>query len=178
MSEIWKDVIGYEGLYQVSNMGRVKSLKRLNRIGRRIPTEKVMSLRPHHKGYLKIQLHQKNGEMKGKFVHTLVAEAFIGPIPIGMQCNHKNGDKADNRPENLEYCTPSYNMLHAYKVLNKPSNLKGEKHWSAKLTRNDVLKIRDLYSTGKYTQKDLAILFNVKQAAIGKVVRHKSWTHI
>lgn len=174
--EIWKDIPGYEGYYQVSNIGRVRSLDRYDIIGRRIKG-KFIAFHTHHKGYIKVRL-TKNKIKKGKFVHILVATTFIGPIPSGMQCNHKNGKKSDNRPENLEYCTASENMLHSHRVLGKVSNLQGEKHWAAKLTKNDVIKIRELYTTGKYTHKSLGIMFGIKSAGIGKIINRQHWTHI
>lgn len=174
--EEWRDIPGYEGLYQVSNTGRVKSLLRLDAKGRRIKG-KMMMLRPSHKGYLKVPL-TKGGKQKNKFVHNLVVFTFIGTKPEGMQCNHKNGNKKDNHLDNLEYCTGSYNVLHAYRVLDRPSALTGEKHWNAKLTQDDIVKIRELYKTGNYTHKKLANIFGIKSPAIGQIINRQRWTHV
>ena len=108
--EIWKDIKGYEGLYQVSNEGRVKSLN-----FRRKGVEKVLKPRKVTKGYLQVALW-KNRKRKDQMVHRLVGEAFI-PNPDNLpQINHKNEDKTLNTVENLEWCTNEYN--HNYGTRN------------------------------------------------------------
>ena len=112
MEEIWKDIEGYEGLYQVSNFGNVKSVKRV--VKRANSTnlsvkERLLKERPNHKGYKMVSL-SKNG--KGKFctIHRLVAKAFI-PNPQNLpQVNHKDEDKMNNHADNLEWCTNKYNI--------------------------------------------------------------------
>ena len=103
MKEIWKDIKGYEGLYQISNLGRVKSLKYIH-TGR----EKILKPSVDKQGYLNICLC-KNGVKKWYLVHRLVYEAFVGDIPKGMQVNHINEIKTDNRLENLNLMTPKEN---------------------------------------------------------------------
>jgi hypothetical protein len=106
--EIWKPISGFEGRYEVSNLGRVRSLTD-NKGNRRI---KVRSLRMAKNGYLYLNLWVK-GKMYVRKPHRLVAEAFLDR-PEGAQCvNHINGDKTDNRAENLEWCTYSQNTRHA-----------------------------------------------------------------
>lgn len=118
--EIWKDIKGYEGMYQVSNYGRVKGLERWThfkngRKPRREP-ERILKFTKHHKGYFKAQL-RKEDKLKGYFVHRLVAEAFI-PNPEGKsQVNHKDGNKGNNHVDNLEWNTQSENLKHSYHVL-------------------------------------------------------------
>ncbi len=98
MQEIWKDIKGYEGLYQVSNLGKVKNVK----LG------KIIKVRCNEQNYLKLDLH-KNGAKKAYKVHRLVAEAFI-PNPNNYpQINHKDEKKQNNEVTNLEWCTPKYN---------------------------------------------------------------------
>ena len=111
MEEIWRDVKGYEGLYQVSNLGRVKSLakyKNGNGGSKFWIKEKILNPKKMENGYLRVVLH-KNREKKYFQVHRLVYETFVGEIPDGMQCNHINEIKSDNRLENLNLMTPKEN---------------------------------------------------------------------
>ena len=112
--EIWKDIVGYEGLYQASNWGRVKSLERVSPQGHLLK-EKI--LRPNQKrtGYLSIALY-KNGKRKDYLVHRLVAEAFLDN-PDNLPCiNHISEIKTDNRVENLEFCSYQYNNNYGTKI--------------------------------------------------------------
>ena len=104
MLEIWKDVKGYEGLYQVSNTGKVRSLHYRK-------TDKVCELKPYlmKTGYCRVHLHKPNGEIEDFLIHRLVAEAFI-PNPDNLpQVNHKDECKTNNCVENLEWCDNFYN---------------------------------------------------------------------
>lgn len=112
--EIWKDIEGYEGLYQVSNMGRVKSLKRKDRYGR-IIKEKIRNLQNGKDGYLIISLWN-NGKGRMYSVHRLVAETFIPNPDSKPVVNHIDGNKQNNNADNLEWCTNSENDLHAYRL--------------------------------------------------------------
>ena len=105
MKEEWKPIKGYEGLYEVSNMGRVKSLY----YGKDIILKQGMD----HNGYMVLGL-SKDGTRSTKKVHRLVATAFIRNTNNYEVVNHKNGNKKDNTVDNLEWCTSSYNIKHAY----------------------------------------------------------------
>ena len=108
--EIWKDVIGYEGLYQVSNLGRVKSLPVHRKVGwaNYVSKEKILKQCKNKYGYLSVCLHRGDTQRVVK-VHRLVALAFI-ENPNNYRCiNHKNEDKSNNHVHNLEWCTYSYN---------------------------------------------------------------------
>lgn len=111
MQEVWKDIVGYEGLYQVSNLGRVKSLERLSKNLSHIK-EKIMT--PQFKrGYYHILFNKKCYR-----VHRLVAQAFI-PNPNSLpEVNHINGIKTDNRVDNLEWVSHDTNMKHASQIIN------------------------------------------------------------
>lgn len=113
MDEQWKDIAGYEGYYQVSSCGRIKSVERYiqDRFGMKAPyriPEKILKPKRSQKGYLFVHLSVQ-GRAKPCRIHRLVAEHFI-PNPQGLPTvNHKNEDKTDNRVENLEWCTQAYN---------------------------------------------------------------------
>lgn len=117
MAEIenWKPVKGYDGIYEVSDLGRVRSLDRVITLntGRVVPiTGRIMKPGKHYKGYLKLMLSNGSGRERCAFIHRLVAEAFI-PNPSGLpEFNHKDEDKANNRADNLEWCNHETNSRH------------------------------------------------------------------
>lgn len=107
--EVWKDIVGYEGLYKVSNKGNVYSVERKNSRGRKIGGRIIKPI--NSDGYLKLYLY-KNGMRKNKYVHRLVAEAFIPNHNKYLEINHKDEDKTNNHIENLEWCTREHNINH------------------------------------------------------------------
>lgn len=114
MEEVWKDIDGYEGLYQVSNFGEVKSLERRKIDGRHC-REKILKQGENRCGYFSCELC-KDGTGKRLLTHRMVAQTFI-PNPEGKkEVNHINGDKSDNRVENLEWSTRRENELHAFRT--------------------------------------------------------------
>ena len=121
MEEIWKDIEGFEGLYQVSTLGRVRSLDRYytathsRAIGTPVRYKKkgvILKLTLNKRlGYVYISL-KVNGNVFTKSVHRLVGKAFVDGYFEGADINHKNEDKTDNRAENLEWCTRQYNLTY------------------------------------------------------------------
>ena len=110
MKEIWKPVVGYEGLYQISNMGRVKSLERKDCLGRTVK-ERILKQTVTHDGYLIVGLYA-GGKLKTLMVHRLVCEAFNDNRDEKPEVNHINEIKTDNRACNLEWCTRRENLNH------------------------------------------------------------------
>lgn len=128
MSEIWRDIEGYERLYQISNLGRVKSLKRNTAHNR------IMKPKKDKYGYLYIGLC-KNGELSYKKIHRLVARAFIPNYNNLPQINHIDGNKTHNCVSNLEWCDASYNQKHAYRLGLSKSWMKGKFGKDCKFSR-------------------------------------------
>jgi len=162
--EIWKDVPNYEGLYQVSNLGKVRSLK--------FGKERVLKPYANGAGYYQVD-PCKDGVKKKKSIHRLVMLAFVGESDL--QVNHKNGIKTDNRLENLEYCTRSENAQHAFDTgLN--IGRRGEKNSNSKLTRAFAERIK--YGHQGMTQKDIAEIYGIARSLVSDIRLGKRWKHI
>lgn len=173
MTEQWRPVLGYEGVYDASDLGRVRRV--VTRGGN--PTEKIN--RPGmRRGYDNFTLSFE-GVTRTFCAHRLIWEAFNGAIPEGLQINHRNGDKRDNRLANLEVCTPSENTLHAVRVLKRPWTVPPHKPGSAngraKLSEDDVREIRRLRADEGWSQQKLADRFGVHQTGISALLRGVSW---
>jgi hypothetical protein len=107
--ETWRSVVGWEGWYEVSDQGRVRRVAARPRGGH---AEPLLAGSLTKKGYRAVNL-RRGGRSRKYFVHQLILTAFIGPKPEGQECNHKDGDKANNRLGNLEWVTPKGNTEHA-----------------------------------------------------------------
>jgi len=153
--EIWKPVVGYEGHYCVSSLGRVR---REYSIGNTF-VGKIKKPSVNADGYLTMNL-SAHGKQKRLAVHRLVADAFLGPRPSDKEINHKNGVKSDNYPGNLEYITHLENVRHAIAAgLTTPS--RGERNGQAKMDAPKVRWIRRIWRHGEQTQQDLAKCFGL-----------------
>lgn len=171
MEEIWKDIDGYNGLYQVSNKGNVRSWKK-GRYGRS-EKPRLLSLTKTKTGYYKVKLTSPN--IFKPLVHRLVAKAFI-PNPINKsQVNHIDCNKINNCVDNLEWTTQQENMDHAKQ---HDLHTKGEDNNTAKLKKNDVLDIRNAYKLGCFSQSEIADAYNVSQTSISAIITKRNWSHI
>lgn len=171
--EHWKPLARWEGIYEISDLGRIKRIDNNN------CAKAGHIMRPSNvNGYAAVRLRYK-GRTERSLVHLHVLESFIGSRPTGMQINHKNGVRNDNRLENLEYCTPQQNIQHAYNVLNRTrKGAKGEANAKSKLTDEQVTTIRRLYSGGGRSQQSIADEFGVTQTMISKIVLKQFWKHL
>lgn len=176
MCEIWNNIPGYEGIYQVSNCGRVRSIDRIvDKNDGRSQFYKGKLISPF-KGttcsYLSIAL-SKNNEVKKFLIHRLVAMSFLGLQPNSdLEVNHKNGIKTDNRVDNLEVVSHQANIEHSIKTLLK--NDYGELSVNAKLTNEDAEHIRQQYKNG-VMQVDLAKAYNVSKQTICNIIHYKRY---
>ena len=160
MKELWLPVRGYEGLYEVSDLGRVRGLKR------------DQLLRPwNHLGYARFSLC-KNGKRHHHLAHRLVIESFIGPAPgavgtgpFDYVVDHINRQRSDNRPENLQWVTTSQN---------KAKDGTGSDHSHAKTNETDVLLIRSSCDA----VKDIAQKFGLSRQAVTDIRQRRTWKHV
>lgn len=166
MSEIWLPIRGYEGLYAVSNLGHVKSLRR----------NIVLKLMDSGNGYFKVSL-SKCGKVQQFWVHRLVADAFV-PNPDSLPVvDHLDGNKRNNDAENLDWCTSGDNSRRAWSngLLKQAPIKHGEQHPNHVLTSAEVIEIRQLYETRMYSQRMLGARFGVSQATIKQIVKNRAW---
>lgn len=167
MKEIWKEIEKFP-LYEVSNMGRVRSWNSFGiASGTKSKNPKILSQCSDKNNRPYLRLGRKNFFR----VSTLVCEAFHGKKPDGMECCHNNGDPTDNRAINLRWDTSYGN--HADRLIHGTSN-RGENNGQSKLTKKDVLKIRKLFSNG-LSQTKIAKTFSISQQHVSSVVNNKRW---
>jgi hypothetical protein len=168
--ELWRPISGFEGRYEVSNLGHIRSMSFSGTGGK---PRLLKQVRRRANGYLFVGL---GNPARYVFSHTLVADAFLGQRPDGAQVNHIDGEKTNNTAANLEYCSPVENMQHARR-LGLLSCRQGEKNTRAKLTTADVLRARELVAGGA-KQSVVAALLGVDQSAISRCVSGKRWSHL
>ena len=170
MQELWKPVVGWEGLYEVSSLCRVRSLPRSVRIrgGKtRMMGGKVRKPRTLNHGHLTVFLYPGHCP---RTVHSLVAEAFIGPRPDGCVIRHRDGDPSNNRLDNLVYGTQSDNLRDCYLSYDGVAG-------SGKLHANDVQEIRRRLKTGE-SQISIAEAFGVSRSAINHIHKGRTYKYL
>lgn len=171
MKEIWKDIPGMEGEYQASSIGRIKSLARKvgvtsklgNKFMRNIP-ERILSPGNHSAGYLFVKLDRKK---RGRPVHQLVARAFMGMPPDGMEVLHSNGNRKDNRIENLRYGTHSENIIDCY--------FQDKKVGRGKVSMEQVDEIRKKLSQGA-CGRAIAQQYEISDSTVSRIKRRESFS--
>lgn len=174
MKEVWKDINGYNGHYQISNHGNVRSFKN-SRHGIS-EKSKLLSTPKLKNGYNCVGL-SNNGKVTTKYIHHLVADAFIPNPKCKPQINHIDGNKENNNVSNLEWVTVSENCIHANKngLINKA---KGEGHPHSKIRAVDVLQIRSIYSQKFFTQKEISEAYGIGITQVSYIVNNKKWKHL
>lgn len=174
--EKWKDIEGYEGIYQVSDQGRVKSLDRdINCNGTHRKFEGKYLKIKNPQGYDQVNL-SKEGKQKTCLVHRLVAIAFIENPENKPEVNHIDGCKTNNCLSNLEWNTRSENQQHAVDIGLKDA-VKGSNHYSSKLKEEDIPVIFKLKKMG-FLNREISDRFKVSASVIGKLLRRKTWKHV
>lgn len=171
--EIWEDVAGFEGLYKVSNTGRIISLPQENgRCGRKRGNE--LKTRIGRAGYVYVSLREPAGPSQHMFFHRILATAFIPNPENKPTVNHKNSIRNDNRIENLEWATWSENNKHAYKF-GKQNKFYGERHSQAKLNWQKVNEIRNKHVKNVYGIGSLAKEYGVSKGCIQAILERITW---
>lgn len=168
IEEIWKDIIGFEGSYMISSLGRVKSLNY-----NKTKKEKILKPQLDKQGYYTIGLC-KNKKKKHYKIHRLVCQTFLHNPEKKKQVNHKNGIKNDNILENLEYMTAKENNIHKYKVL----GYKGIIDKTIYTFFNKELNIIEISTQSELRKKYKLHKGNISSMVNGKVKSVKSWTII
>lgn len=179
--EVWRAVPGYEGRYEVSDLGRVRSLDRtveLIRLGKTTTRRRkgvVLSPGLTPEGYLLVVLHRDDGGSTRR-VHRLVLEAFVGPAPSGTQALHGDGDEGNCRLSNLRWGTPKENSADAIRH-GTQTRMPGEKHHQAKLTDGLVRLIRRALEY-RVPGTVIARGVGVSPSTVSLIRRGKNWTHV
>lgn len=160
--EVFKDIKGYEGLYQISNYGVVKNAN-----------GKLLTISKNQHGYPTVKL--SNGDRgKRMLLHRLLAIAFIPNPNNHNEINHINGIKSDNKLTNLEWCDRSHNIKHSFDIgLNSH---RGSRNSNAKLTEKEVTEIRILQNI--LCNDKLSKLFGVRKTMISQINLGQAWKHI
>lgn len=164
----WRPIPGFEGAYEVSRCGRVRSLGRKvvqSNGAWQIIEGTVLVARVDTSGYEGVTLSMR----RTRRVHRLVAQVFLAPVPGKDHVNHIDGNKRNNYASNLEWCTRAENAAHAARL--------GIGSGSTKLTAEDVRQIRSEHTNGTAVRQ-LARRFNVHRISIRKIIRGETWKHV
>ncbi len=177
MEEIWKDIPGYNGHYQASSLGRIRSFFNLGRnLKSRVSDSavRIMSPATGKFGYRYLSLYIAPMTKKGNLVHSLIAETFLGPRPTGYDIRHIDGNKANNAASNLAYGTRIEN--EADKLLHGTSN-RGGRNGMAKMTERTVILARQMKKAG-YGLIAIAATFGLKPGGMRAILNGQNWKHL
>ena len=173
MTEIWKPVVGYENLYEVSSGGSVRGVERKDKAGRNTIPSAILKGVVSKKGYVRVNLTDSLGRHQKHSVHTLVLNAFKGPKPTAKhECRHLNNIPSCNEESNLEWGLPTENWQDKRKA---GSATVGEKHPSAKLKECDVLAIR---ASKNMKRAELAEKYGVSISSIDAIRSGRLWKEV
>jgi hypothetical protein len=168
--EEWRAIPGFEGLYEASSFGSIRSL--VDNHGRLRAVPKLRAVVKEKDGYLRVALFRA-GKRVRRHVHLLVCASFKGPCPLGLECAHGDGNRANPAADNLEWKTRKEN--HADK-LRHGTHQSGERGSRTKLSLVKVNEIRGLVKAGR-RHRDIAAKFEVSKSAIHAIARGKNWSH-
>ena len=175
--ENWKAVPGWEGWYEVSDAGRVRSLPRQSSANGApaMYQGRILKAGRMKNGYLQVTL-SRSGERRCAYVHRLVMEAFEGPPPCGLEVCHSDGTRDNNALTNLRYGTRSENAKDRIAHGRGPNgkNVRGERNGLTRLTEEDVRRIRAMPGT----LKEIALRFGVHLGTIHNIKTGKTWGHV
>jgi hypothetical protein len=174
MIEKWKDISGFEGKYQISNIGRVRSLDRIT--NNRQFKGAIKTPQISNTGYYRVHLCTENRKTKPFSIHRLVATHFLPSIGGKNVVNHIDGDKLNNRLDNLEWVTISENTKHSYDTGLQIMG-RSEKNPASKYTEGQIREVKKL-SKMNYSRKHISEATGVSRAMIHSVLKNKSWTHV
>mgnify|MGYP001811634270 CR=1 FL=1 len=170
MKELWKDIIGYGGMYQISNFGKVRSWKKLGAFGGMLKKPKILKQIPDKYGYLFVHLRSKN-KSRNEYTHLLVLNTFVGLCPKSMEGCHSDGNSKNNNVKNLRWDTRKNNCLDRSKH-ETTSNI--SKNINAKLTKIDIIDIRNLHKKN-YTMTHLSKIYKVSIKQISRIIKREHW---
>lgn len=165
MAVYWRDIPGWEGYYQASTDGRIRSVNRVIEVDgkKRNWKGRILTLFPDKDGYLRVKLC-RNGKYPTHKVHRLVASTFLLSEPNEKQVNHKDGNKQNNDVSNIHWCTPAENRRHAFMIgigIGK------------RLTDKELSEIRSKYARGEITQEKLSAEYGVSIMSIYNAINYR-----
>lgn len=176
MKEVWKEIPDYPG-YEVSNFGRIRSYHLGNKRGISNRPQRIMSTKPTNKnGYPTVKLFKKGQKKKLRYVHHIVAKVFLGDRPIGLEVCHEDDNRLNNKTDNLCYGTSSKNKFDAVRNGKLPC---GAKHYQAKVSVDEVIKIREMAQNGLRHSKIAAMYNNrISRRAVTHIANGATWKSV